>query len=68
MIQRPSDTATVVSTWRTSSPVKPIFGVEPNGKTFSIMAIDIHTMRAGKIARTDYVGNWVAAVGQLSGK
>ena len=50
------------------TPVKPLFGIEPGGKTFSIMAIDIHTIRAGQIARTDYVGNWAAAARQLIAK
>lgn len=50
------------------TPGKPLFGVEPSGKSFSIMAIDIHTIKDGKISRTDYVGNWAGAVGQLSAK
>lgn len=50
------------------TPAKPLFGIEPSGKSFAIMAIDIHTIKDGKIARTDYVGNWAAAAGQLSAK
>jgi predicted ester cyclase len=50
------------------TPAKPLFGIEPSGKSFAVMAIDIHTIKDGKIARTDYVGNWAAAAGQLSAK
>lgn len=50
------------------TPTKPLFGIEPSGKSFAIMAIDIHTLKDGKIARTDYVGNWAATAGQLSAK
>jgi len=50
------------------TPTKPLFGIEPSGKSFAVMAIDIHTIKDGKIARTDYVGNWAAAAGQLSAK
>lgn len=50
------------------TPTKPLFGIEPGDKSFSVMAIDIHTLKDGKIARTDYVGNWAAAAGQLSAK
>lgn len=50
------------------TPVKPLFGIEPSGKSFAIMAIDIHTVKDGKITRTDYVGNWAGAIGQLNAK
>ena len=50
------------------TPAKTLFGIEPGGKSFSIMAIDIHTIKDGKIGRTDYVGNWAGAIGQLSAK
>ena len=33
----------------TGTPVKPFFGVEPSGKSFKIMSIDIHTIEDGKI-------------------
>lgn len=50
------------------TPAKALFGIEPGGKSFSIMAIDIHTIKDGKIGRTDYVGNWAGAIGQLNAK
>jgi len=50
------------------TPAKPLFGIPPTGKSFAVMAIDIHTIRSGKIARTDYVANWAAAPAQLAGK
>jgi predicted SnoaL-like aldol condensation-catalyzing enzyme len=38
------------------------------GKSFRIMAIDIQTIRDGKIARTYRLENWLSALGQLRAK
>jgi hypothetical protein len=32
------------------------------------MAVDIQTIRDGKIARTFHMENWLSAIGQLRGK
>ena len=39
-----------------------------SGKSFRIMAIDIPTIRDGKIARTYHLENWLSALGQLRAK
>ena len=50
------------------TPNGPLFGVEPTGKTFEIMSIDVHTVENGKIVETYHVEDWAGALGQLRGK
>src|SRR6266567_3340924 len=47
------------------TPAGDLFGVPHTGKSFRIMAIDIQTIRDGKIARTYHLENWLSALGQL---
>ncbi len=47
------------------TPKGPFFGVEPSGKTFQIMSIDIHTVKGGRIVKTYHVEDWAGALGQL---
>src|ERR1700742_1895479 len=49
----------------TGTPAGELFGVPHTGKSFRIMAIDIQTIKDGKIARTFHMENWLSAVGQL---
>jgi predicted ester cyclase len=49
----------------TGTPAGDLFGVPHSGKSFRIIAIDIQTIRDGKIARTYHVENWLSALGQL---
>lgn len=57
----------VVRSRATGTPRGPFFGVEPTGKRFDIMTIDIHTVEDGRIARTYHVEDWAGALGQLRG-
>jgi ketosteroid isomerase-like protein len=50
------------------TPAGELFGVPHTGKSFRIMAIDIQTVRDGKIARTYHLENWLSALGQLRAK
>ena len=50
------------------TPAGDLFGVPHTGKSFRIMAIDIQTIRDGKIARTYHLENWLNALGQLRAK
>ena len=51
------------------TPAGDLFGVPPHtGKSFRIMAIDIQTIRDGKIARAYHLENWLSALGQLRAK
>jgi ketosteroid isomerase-like protein len=50
------------------TPAGELFGVPHTGKSFKIMAIDIQTIKDGKIAKTYHLENWVSALGQLRTK
>ena len=52
----------------TGTPAGDLFGVPHTGKSFRIMAVDIQTIRDGKIARTFHMENWLSALGQLRAK
>ena len=52
----------------TGTPAGELFGAPHTGKSFRIMAIDIQTIRDGKIARTYHLENWLSALGQLRAK
>src|ERR1700730_16336345 len=52
----------------TGTPAGELFGVPHTGKSFRMMAIDIQTIRAGKIAKTFHMENWLSALGQLRAK
>ena len=50
------------------TPAGDLFGVPHSGRSFRIMAIDIQTIKDGKIARTYHLENWLSALGQLRAK
>jgi ketosteroid isomerase-like protein len=52
----------------TGTPAGELFGVPRTGKSFRIMAIDIQTIKDGKIARTYHLENWLSALQQLRAK
>ena len=52
----------------TGTPAGDLFGAPHTGKSFRIMAIDIQTIRDGKIARTYHLENWLSALRQLRDK
>jgi steroid delta-isomerase-like uncharacterized protein len=52
----------------TGTPSGDLFGVPHSGKSFRIMAVDIQTVRDGKIAKTFHMENWLSAIGQLRAK
>ncbi len=58
----------IVRSIATGTPVKKVFGVEPKGKSFKIMTIDIHTVEDGKIVRSYHVEEWLKAKYQLAAK
>ncbi len=55
----------VVRSRAMGTPRGPLFGVGPTGRHFDIMTIDIHTVKAGRIAHTFHVEDWAGALGQL---
>src|SRR5258706_15735920 len=52
----------------TGTPAGELFGVPHTGKSFRMMAIDIQTIKDGKIAKTFHIENWLSTLGQLRGK
>jgi ketosteroid isomerase-like protein len=52
----------------TGTPAGELFGVPHTGKSFKMMAIDIQTIKDGKIAKTFHMENWLSALGQLRAK
>jgi len=52
----------------TGTPAGELFGVPLTGRSFRMMAIDIQTIRDGKIAKTFHMENWLSALGQLRAK
>jgi predicted ester cyclase len=49
----------------TGTPAQQFMGVAPNGHSFDIMSIDIHTVRDGRIVQSYHVEDWAGAVRQL---
>jgi len=52
----------------TGTPSGDFFGVPHGGKSFKIMAIDIQTIKDGKIVQTYHLENWLLGLGQLRAK
>jgi steroid delta-isomerase-like uncharacterized protein len=49
------------------TPSGTFLGIPASGKSFKIMAIDVHTIEDGKIKRTYHVEDWASAMRQLNG-
>lgn len=49
----------------TGTPVGDLFGAKPSGKSFRTMALDVFTVRDGKLASAYHVENWLAAMQQI---
>src|SRR5437879_7135449 len=47
------------------TPSGELFGVPHDGRSFRIMAIDIQTIRDGKMVQTYHLENWLTALGPL---
>jgi ketosteroid isomerase-like protein len=52
----------------TGTPAGDLFGVPHSGKRFRMMAIDIQTIKDGRISKTFHMENWLSALGQLRAK
>jgi predicted ester cyclase len=51
----------------TGTPTGEFWGTKPTGKSFDTMAIDIFTVRNGKLATAYHVENWAGALQQIAG-
>jgi len=49
----------------TGTPTGELFGTKPTGKSFKTMAIDIFTVKNGRLATAYHVENWMTAFQQL---
>jgi len=49
------------------TPSATFLGIPASGKSFKVMAIDVHTIENGKMKRTYHVEDWAGAMRQLSG-
>jgi len=58
----------IVRSESSGTPVGPLFGVPPSGKSFKIMTIDIHTIKDGKAIAAHHVEDWAGAIRQLTAK
>jgi len=58
----------IVRGQQTGTPAGELFGVPHTGRSFRMMAVDIHTIRDGKIAKTFHVEDWRGALEQLRGR
>lgn len=52
----------------TGTPAGDFFGAPHAGKSFKILAIDVQTIKDGKIAQTYHLENWLLGLGQLRAK
>jgi len=50
------------------TPSGELFGVPQTGRSFRIIALDIQTIKDGRIAQTYHLENWLSALGQLRAK
>ena len=48
------------------TPKSTFLGLAPNGQSFHVMTIDIHTVRDGRIVETHHLEDWAAAMRQLA--
>ena len=48
------------------TPTGELFGAHPTGKSFSTMAIDLFTVKSGKLASAYHVENWMTALQQIT--
>jgi predicted ester cyclase len=49
----------------TGTPTRELFGAKPTGKSFRTMALDLFTVKNGKLASAYHVENWMTALQQI---
>jgi len=58
----------IVRSEASGTPASAFMGVPHGGQRFSVMAIDIHTVRDGKLVLAHHVEDWAGAIRQLGAK
>lgn len=51
-----------------ASPAGEFMGIDPEGRSFDIMNIDIHELKDGKLVNLWHIEDWATAMKQLSGQ
>lgn len=49
------------------TPTETFFGVEPTGRSFKTISLDMFTVKNGKLSSAYHVENWVGAIAQVKG-
>ena len=49
----------------TGTPVAPLFGTAPTGRSFRTISLDVFTVSHGKLSTAYHVENWSAAIDQI---
>ena len=52
----------------TGTPKGPLFGVDGQGRSFTIMSIDIHRLAGSKLVESYHVEDWAGALRQLAAR
>ena len=50
------------------TPTENFFGIEPTGRSFKTISLDIFTVENGKLSSAYHVENWVGAIAQVKGE
>jgi predicted ester cyclase len=50
------------------TPAENFFGLEPTGRSFTTISLDIFTVKNGKLSSAYHVENWVGAIAQVKGE
>jgi predicted ester cyclase len=50
------------------TPAETFFGVEPTGRSFTTISLDIFTVKHGKLSSAYHVENWAGAIAQVKGQ
>ncbi|MFK7902490.1 MAG: ester cyclase [Nitratireductor sp.] len=51
-----------------ATPAGEFMGIDPEGRSFDIMNIDIHELKDGKLVNLWHIEDWATAMRQMSGK
>jgi len=51
-----------------ATPAGKFLGIDPQGRSFDVMNIDIHELKDGKLVNLWHIEDWAGAMRQMSGK
>jgi predicted ester cyclase len=58
----------VVLAEASGTPTETFFGVEPTGRSFTTISLDLFTVKNGKLSSAYHVENWAGAIAQVKGE